>query len=76
MLDAVKRAAEWKSYLRSNPIGITQNLLKKLFPERVKFFPLEKGAWRFEGRVSYGKLLEGLPPKIPRTRRSLSWSST
>jgi len=73
MIEAAKRAADWKGYLRSNPVGITQNILRKLFPERIKFTPGEKGVWTFEGKLSYGKLLEGLLPKTPRTRRSSSW---
>jgi len=76
MVEAAKRAADWKGYLRGNPMGITQALLKKLFPERIKFTPGEKGVWTFQGRVCYGKLLEGLLPKIPRTPRNSSWRST
>jgi DNA invertase Pin-like site-specific DNA recombinase len=73
MIEAAKRAADWKRYLRGNPVGITQSLLRKLFPEKIKFTPGEHGVWKFEGQLSYGKFLEGLLPKLPRTGRSSSW---
>jgi hypothetical protein len=50
-----------------------ENYFTRQFPEsgiptKVKFFPEDPGVWRFEGRTSYAKLLEGILPKVPRSR--------
>jgi hypothetical protein len=50
--------------------------LKKLFPEKITFTPGDKGVWTFKGEVDIGRVLEGLLPKIPRSRPSSNSSST
>lgn len=70
---AMKRLADWKGYLRSNPDNVVQSIPKKVIPTKIAFTPGEKGAWTFKGRTSYAKLLEGILPKVPRTGPSSSW---
>ncbi len=73
MQEAARKAIEWVGYLRGNSLGLAQGVLKKLFVEKITFTPGDKGVWTFKGKVHMGKVLEGILPKIPRSRPSSSW---